>query len=229
MSEAYDLAKAGFDAAMAPMADLIEKIAGPAAEEIGLTLRDSVKFYRARRRLRLLQRTKEMFDELGVEPRPVPFKLLLPIIENGSNEEDDELQDRWAALLVSSSGDGASMPGAPDILRQLTKEDVLLLQLAYDYIRELVATAASQQQHLNVPGIDLNSVVEDWKHAIEKKFGHAYLEGRAGPQPVWDLTLDNVARLGLISRGRDWYFMSNLGYHFIGLCQYSSWTTHSKI
>jgi hypothetical protein len=126
VSEEYDLAKAGFDAALAPMAGLIDKIAGPAAEEIGLMLRDSVRVYRLKRQVRLLQKTQEILDKLGGEPRTVPLKLLLPIVEHGSNEEDDELQDRWAALLANSATRDILIPAAPDILRQFTKEDVLL-------------------------------------------------------------------------------------------------------
>ena len=57
MSEEYDLAKAGFDSALAPMIGLIEKIAGPASEEIGLTLRDSVRVFRLKRQVRLFQKT----------------------------------------------------------------------------------------------------------------------------------------------------------------------------
>jgi hypothetical protein len=53
MSDAYDLAKAGFDAAVAPIADLIKRMAGPAADEIGLMVQDHVKFVRWKRQQRL--------------------------------------------------------------------------------------------------------------------------------------------------------------------------------
>jgi hypothetical protein len=39
-----------------PIADLITRIAGGAADEIGLTLRDSVKVYREKRQYQLLEK-----------------------------------------------------------------------------------------------------------------------------------------------------------------------------
>jgi hypothetical protein len=74
------------------------------------------------------------------------------------------------------------------------------LQLCYDCVYSHDVTAFSHQQYLFISGIDLGSVVEDWKHLIEVEFGHRYPPSpRNGPQPVWDLVLGNVMRLGLIS------------------------------
>lgn len=149
-------------------------------------------------------------------------------MEQGSNEEDDELQDLWAALLANSATNGTSIPAAPDILRQLTKEDVLLLQLCYDCVYAHDVTAFSHQQYLHISGIDLGSVVEQWKHLIEDKFGHRYPPSpRHGPQPVWDLVLGNVIRLGLIgTEGKIPFFMTTLGYYFVGLCQNTPQSHH---
>src|SRR5580698_4899288 len=137
MTDEDSLVKSGFEAVMKPISELIEKIAGPAAEELGLTLQDSVRVYRAKRQLRLLQKTKEMLDKVKADPQRVPLKALLPIIEHGSNEEDDALQDRWAALLANIAIRGMTIPAAPDILRQLTPYDVLLLQMCYDTMKAL--------------------------------------------------------------------------------------------
>ena len=99
MTDEDSLLKSGIESVMKPISDLIDEIAGPAAEELGLTLQDSVRVYRAKRELRLFQKTKEILDHFGSLPGRVPLKALLPIIEHGSIEEDDDLQDRWAALL----------------------------------------------------------------------------------------------------------------------------------
>jgi hypothetical protein len=56
-----------------------------------------------RQQIRLLQRAKEMIDGTGLAPKRVPLKVLLPIFENASIEDDDDLQDRWAALLASNA------------------------------------------------------------------------------------------------------------------------------
>jgi len=83
---------AGLDAALKPFSDLIMKIAGPAADEIGLTLQDHVRVFRLKRQLRLLERVKEMLADR--EPQRVPLKIIEEIVEHGSVEESDDLQDR---------------------------------------------------------------------------------------------------------------------------------------
>ena len=59
-----ELAKAEANA-LDKLADLIHKLAGPAAEELGETLRDSLKVYRIKRQLRLMQRVEEMVKTAG--------------------------------------------------------------------------------------------------------------------------------------------------------------------
>ncbi|MCU1268796.1 MAG: hypothetical protein JWN74_90 [Acidobacteriaceae bacterium] len=131
MEEDRELVKAGFEAVLKPLTDLLDKIAGPAAEEVGLTFQDSVRTFRLKRQIRLMQRAKEMIDRSGLTPRRVPLKLLLPIFENASIEEDDELQDRWAALLANNAGGNYMATVFPELLRQLSSGDACLLRMCF--------------------------------------------------------------------------------------------------
>ena|ERR1041385_7520473 len=56
---------------------------------------DKLQFMRAERQLRLVERWPQILRERKIEGalRIVPPKFALPIIENASLEEDDELQD----------------------------------------------------------------------------------------------------------------------------------------
>jgi hypothetical protein len=129
--EGAELIKAGTEAivegAMKPVSDLIQAIFGPAAEEVGLALKESVQRIRHRRRLRLLGRTQEFLRRARIEPQQVSLKLLGSIIENGSNEEDDDLQDRWASLLANAAHNTTEnevLPSYTIILKELTSRDV---------------------------------------------------------------------------------------------------------
>jgi hypothetical protein len=218
MTDEDSLVKSGFEAVMKPISDLIEKIAGPAAEELGLTFQDSIRVYRAKRQLRLLQKTKEMLDRFGSEPQRVPLKALLPIIEHGSNEEDDELQDRWAALLANIAVRGLTIPAAPDILRQLTSYDVLLLQMCAETIWALNFTGPG---NLPIESTSQDETIGQWKIALQK---YGVYPGRYGECQVHDLTIDNLVRLGLLlqrtpAKAPDYWSLTKLGYNFILLCQ----------
>jgi len=127
------LVKAGVEAALKPFADLLQKLAGPAAEEIGLTFKDHLRVFRFKRQLRLFQRTKEMLEDAGIEPKKVPLKLLRPIMESGSLEEDDILQDKWAALLANAvtGNEERVHPSSIEVLKQISALEAQFLDCLY--------------------------------------------------------------------------------------------------
>jgi hypothetical protein len=65
-----------------------------------------------------------------IDIQPVPNKLLVPFLEKASLEiEDKEMQDRWAALLLSTSkGFHARHLTFVDILSRLSSVELLLLE-----------------------------------------------------------------------------------------------------
>lgn len=133
------LAKTAIEAAtseaLRPFADLITKLFGPASEEIGLGLRAGLTVWRMKRQVRFWKQTQKFLLESGIEPSPVPPKMLLPIIQNAALEDSDELQDRWAALLANASNPDSTTtihPSFSDKLRQLSPIDAKILDWIYD-------------------------------------------------------------------------------------------------
>jgi hypothetical protein len=120
-----------------PIVDLVKKIAGPAAEEVGLSLQDSVKVWRARRQFRLFEKMKDLITAAGYEPKRVTLKLLLPAIDYASVEEDEDLHTAWAALLANAADPRRPvdvLPSFPDILRQLSKTEAMFLNAIFDVV-----------------------------------------------------------------------------------------------
>jgi hypothetical protein len=234
MSDDTDLIKAGAqgitEGVMAPFADLLRKLAGPVAEELGLTLQDEVRVFRLKRRIRLLERVQQMLNEKGVEPQRVPLKILVPVIEGASLEEDDELQDRWAALLVNTATTGGAMPAAPEILRQLTSMDVFLLQVCFDHVVDAYR-APNKHRYFTASTKNVDPAIEKWKELTGEKYGTRLPDfPREGPPWVWGVTVDNVIRLGLLRPNVEYNdatgthlmtVMTDLGYRFVELCQES--------
>lgn len=70
---------------------------GTLAEAFGI-FEGKLKYLRWERLVRLIDRATELLHQRGLaEPtRPVPMSILVPILQLGSMEEDNELQDRWA-------------------------------------------------------------------------------------------------------------------------------------
>lgn len=137
MDDGHELIKAGADALTKPLTDLIGKLAGPLAEEIGLTLGDAARVFRFRRAVGLLRKVKKITAEAGYEASEVRPKLLLPILEHASIEDDEGLHDRWAALLANACNPekaAAIRPSFPDILAQLSSKEVTLLDCAQRHV-----------------------------------------------------------------------------------------------
>jgi hypothetical protein len=89
--------------AVDPVMDLVKRLAGPAADELGLSFQDSVKVWRVKRQYRLFGKVSGYIKDAGFTPNPITLKLLLPAVECASLEEDDDLQSVWAALLANAA------------------------------------------------------------------------------------------------------------------------------
>lgn len=79
-------------------------IHGPLESGLGI-LADKLSYMRWERQQRLMRKAQEYLEANGVqEPtRPVPMKTLIPILQGASLEDSDEIQDRWAKLLVNAA------------------------------------------------------------------------------------------------------------------------------
>lgn len=111
-------------------------VSGPLEQGMGI-FEDRLKYIRWERQARYMQRAEEFLAHAGLQAptRPVPLKLVIPLMQGASLEEDDELQDRWAALLVNAAN--ASFQGEirrsyAAILEQLTPLDARVLDVLYD-------------------------------------------------------------------------------------------------
>lgn len=125
--------KTGMEQLFAPLHDLLDKLLGPAATEVGLSLGDSAKMWRMKRQIRLLQELKAMIDVSGFEARPVPPRVFFPILEAASVEDDDTMQSRWSALLANAATIPDSVhPSYIEILKQLSPCDARVLDSLYD-------------------------------------------------------------------------------------------------
>src|SRR5690348_1104433 len=121
MNEASEIIKSG---AAEKIADLVNKLAGPLAEEAGLMLGDKVRVHRVKNWIATTQKTERLLREAGVSPRAVPPRLFLPIMEACSVEDNETLQDMWAGLLASASRkpDDVS-PSFVETLKQLVPHE----------------------------------------------------------------------------------------------------------
>ncbi len=238
MADEDKLVKAAVETALKPFADLLEKLAGPAAEEIGLTLKDHVQVFRLKRRLRLMRRTKQMLEGAGIEPKKVPMKVLLPLVDAASIEETDELQDIWANMLANAAAGNDRGPGVepvfPLILKELGIQEVKFLdQLYNEAIRRSVERRAKLPGFKMEPSFNIYDLKNVYLQATSRKDSIETNQLDANQQQEFRLSVDIIMRNRLLDELYDLvdnrheqrqevgsiYRLSALGTRFIRACR----------
>jgi hypothetical protein len=119
----------------APVHDIVRQVSGDAATEIGLMLGDYVRLWRLKRTVRLLKDVKKVVSDAGLTLKPVAPRLLFPILDAATLEDEEELHQRWVSLLTNAARidfDSDILPCFPDILKQLTSAEARFLDGACD-------------------------------------------------------------------------------------------------
>ncbi len=117
-----------------PFTAIVKRMLGPAADEVAEMWRDQVRVYRYERQLKLLEKAEKMAHDAGFTPQAVPPKILFPLLEGASFEDNEDLHDMWAALLANAASPhdaGKIRPGLMAILRQMASDEAKLLNELY--------------------------------------------------------------------------------------------------
>lgn len=122
--------------AIVAIADYIDQTSGGLVTNALGLVADRVKYWRIKQALSLKEKTEKLLQERGVnEPRSVPAKFLLPLLDAATVEEDDDLHTRYATLLANAR-DPNFKSGTPkyyvSILSELEPFDMLLLDKIFD-------------------------------------------------------------------------------------------------
>jgi len=138
----------------------------PAAEEVGLLLRDRVSYWRA---CNLLSMTKKLEKKLAEKKIPAGAhahpRLVHAIVEQGGWVEDSLVQDMWVGLLSSSctdSGDDDSNLIFVNMLGSLTKLQAKVLKHACEQaIKYISPSGLIHASPLHISVKDLGQVTEE--------------------------------------------------------------------
>ena len=131
---APDLIKGGAAIAGAlKLTDIIKTMLGPATAEIAERIHDEIRVYRFGRQLSCLKKAEKMAIDAGFTPKAVPIKLLFPLLEGASMEEDENLHDMWAALLANAATHESTVrPDYISVLGHMSPDEATLLDWMYD-------------------------------------------------------------------------------------------------
>ncbi len=176
-------------------------------------VKDRLIYIRWERQVRLMDRATEFLHQRGLEKptRSVPMNNLVRILQHGCMEEDNELQDRWARLLVNAADADSGIvvePAFLGILQDLSARDATILEKIYAFPAEyeslpLYMSGLPEEVLTGKPAIEINPPAEVLQ------------------------SLENLKRLGLIQGAMFWgggssyqsAYQSFLGRAFMKACR----------
>jgi hypothetical protein len=188
-----EIAKAtgkGIDAAREFGKFLSRFVSGP-LEQVSGIWEDKLLYRRLENQVRLRQRFDQVLRERGLsEPtRPIPLKIIFPLLQAASIEDDEPLQELWVNLLANSADadSGVEMRRVfIDILSTFTTLDALLFHLIYSIPHH---SQDSQIWTLYLP----EKVVLDEPHVENYR-----------PLPHIELSLQNLLRNNCLNTAVAW-------------------------
>ena len=166
---------------------------GPVGEVAGM-LQDRLKFARAARVIRLAERFKFALDASGrpVTIQSLPTNFSLQILEEGSMEEDDELQDVWARLLANACDPAARVsPRRSHItmIKEMTPLDAMVFEAIYsvppdDGTKKAILTYELPERASDATGANLDLLPKPKQEVV--------------------VSISNLERIGAVKFGSTW-------------------------
>lgn len=162
-------------------------------EQMSLLIEDRLKYSRAIRLIRLQERIKQELDKSGGDLciQSLDVRFALDALEEGSFEEDDDLQDMWARLIANAiDANSGSSPRRAYIsmLKDMSHLDAVIFEVIYNVPEikggKAIVTSGLPHSASRADEIQLTELIE--------------------PSDEVKVSLSNLARLGVIGFGASW-------------------------
>lgn len=198
----------------------IAKYIGSPLEQAVAIWTDKLRYRRWENQIVLAEKAKAYLEARGLKApsRTIELYLALPLLEEASLADLEDLQNRWATLLANAAD--AAKPEVRrayvTILAELTSFDASILEKIFDADRAFMPS-------------DDRPYAELWTHRLPDEVivstGEAFEPTNLRPDVA--LALTNLGRLGLIdSVGAfggmatvHWVSMTELGRQFVAACR----------
>ncbi|WP_299221236.1 Abi-alpha family protein [uncultured Aquimarina sp.] len=102
--------------------DFATKLVGPTIDEVGLLMSDKIRYFRFKNQIKILVKAEEYVKRENIKIKEIPTKILVPLLENASLEEDEELQKKWSFMIGNLADSDQNLQNQifPYILTQIS-------------------------------------------------------------------------------------------------------------
>jgi hypothetical protein len=208
---------------VAALTDIIR----PFTERRGLRA-DQIRLQREDVLVSIAKKARERAELEKIELHPVPTKMLVPFLEKASLEDaDKEMQDRWAALLLSASKEyQATHLTFIDILSRMSSNELKLLEegcFSYEAFPERSYPNGHYERNYEIlEGYANLLVVEDSQPepTVENSVLHFHMDAGAAKEAyeklvnAANLSYGQIMHVGVCYRpsgGASWFYKESSG------------------
>jgi hypothetical protein len=112
---------------------------------------DKLKYLRWERQLRLIKRAESFLQDLGYTDvkHPMPLKYAVPLLEAASLEEDDNLQDMYASLLVNACVENGAPPFMRSYIDTIERFTPLMASIFHNFYKNYSAQSEKFMESLD--------------------------------------------------------------------------------
>ncbi|MBA7714396.1 hypothetical protein ES703_123418 [subsurface metagenome] len=202
--------------------EFLSLIIKPSAKEAGELLAGEFKYWRIKRGLSILQKTKKLLEDNGINPKKVSLKFFIPLLESSSLEEEEFMQNKWARLLanaVNQDYEEEIRPCYVEILKELTSTEVRLLDKMFEELNRRLP----EEEYEELLGID--SVCKFLDLSRDKYFimsDNLIRLNLCQPTPIRGMSFSAgpLKNQAAMIRTKKVSYLTLLGYSFVKACKF---------
>lgn len=134
MDKKFDFKSSTIEKGLEIAKSFVDKLIMPSIEETGLLMKDHITMWRFKNQVKMLNKAKDYCDKHNIQPKKISLKVLSPLLEYSSLEEEEVMQDKWSILLSNliDSEQNIENHVFPYILSQLSIDEFVPLEKVYD-------------------------------------------------------------------------------------------------
>ncbi len=157
----------GIDAAKG----FLDKLITPSVEEVGLLIADNVKLWRVKNQIKVLSKAQAYCEKNNISIKQISLKLLCPLLDYSSIEEDNFMQNKWGILLSNMVDSEQNIENHvfPYILSQLSRNEFLILEKVYDERQMTIAVQTRELDKHRMLKIKREEEIKDRIYSIDKE------------------------------------------------------------
>ena len=141
---------------------LLKVLFGQSFDEVGGMIADQVRLRRFKNQINIFTKAQKILKDKKIDPKKVSLKVLAPLIEYSSYEEEESIQGKWSHLTVyilENNSDVTFQQNCIAILNKISSEEAIYLDTLYKRLetRRIAfhQSRLEREKSLNIPPSDL--------------------------------------------------------------------------